>query len=59
MPEFITPETKIELNPNYESLKDFAYYGSAVELVRASLTDIIFRFPAELYFTNDSSKPKN
>lgn len=40
-------------------MKDFAYYGSAVELVRASLTDIILRFPAELYFTSNTTKPKS
>lgn len=38
------------LKPMYHSLGDFAYYGSAVELVRASIDDIIKRFPAELYF---------
>lgn len=58
LPVYVTPETKIVLNPNYESLKDFAYYGSALELVRASITDIIVRFPAELYFTNDTARPK-
>lgn len=59
LPAFVSPETKIELNPNYESLTDFAYYGSSVELVRASLTDIIFRFPAELYFTDNKTKVNN
>lgn len=40
------------LKPMYHSLGDFAYYGSAVELVRASIDDIIKRFPAELYFSD-------
>ena len=46
-----TDENRVRLKPDYEWLKDFAYYGSAVELVRASINDIIMRFPAEIYFT--------
>lgn len=34
---------------DYYSLRDFAYYGSCSELIRASITDIIGRFPGELY----------
>ena len=52
----ISDESKIRIKPNYNSLKDFAYFGSAVELVRGSLNDIIQNFPAELYFTKDSLK---
>lgn len=52
----ISDESKVRIKPNYNSLKDFAYYGSAVELVRGSLNDIIQNFPAELYFTNNSLK---
>ena len=52
----ISDESKVRIKPNYNSLKDFAYYGSAVELVRGSLNDIIQNFPAELYFTKDSLK---
>lgn len=40
------------LKNNYTSLSDFAYFGSCTELVQASITDIIRKFPAELYFTN-------
>lgn len=47
----ISDESKVRVKPNYNSLKDFAYYGSAVELVRGSLNDIIQNFPAELYFS--------
>ena len=50
-------EIKVEralLNPNYTSLLDFAYYGSAVELVNASIMDIIMKFPGELYFSDNS-----
>ena len=48
-----TTESRIVLNKDYSSLKDFAYYGSAEELVKASVTDIVLRFPAELYFTDE------
>lgn len=52
----VSDESKIRIKPNYNSLKDFAYYGSAVELVRGSLNDIIQNFPAELYFTEKTLK---
>lgn len=52
----ISDESKIRIKPNYNSLKDFAYYGSAVELVRGSLNDIIQNFPAELYFSKKTLK---
>ena len=48
----ISDETIIRIKPDYSSLKDFAYYGSAIELVRGSMNDIIQNFPAEIYFTN-------
>lgn len=37
------------IRQDYYSLRDFAYYGSCSELIRASITDIINRFPGELY----------
>lgn len=37
------------LKQDYYSLRDFAYYGSCSELIRASITDIINRFPGEMY----------
>ena len=52
-------EIKIVLNPDYESMKDFAYYGSAVDMVKASIVDIVLRFPAELYFTKEKIKIDN
>ena len=52
----ISDESKVRIKPNYNSLKDFAYYGSAVELVRGSLNDIIQNFPAELYFSEKTLK---
>lgn len=52
----VTNETedtmKIVLKQDYYNLRDFAYYGSCTELIRASLTDIIARFPGELYVTD-------
>lgn len=49
-------DTSIVFNPDYESMTDFAYYGSAVDLVRASIVDIVLRFPAELYFSEETMK---
>ena len=41
----LSDESRIITKPNYNSLKDFAYYGSATELIRATVNDIIQRFP--------------
>jgi len=41
----------VEVNEISNDLRDFAYYGSCVELIRASVEDIIKYFPAELYFS--------
>ena len=43
-------ESKIVLKPNYSSLKDFAYYGSAVELIKATVNNVILNFPGGLYY---------
>lgn len=56
--ETITEESKIVLKPNYNSLKDFAYYGSAVELVKATINDIILRFPGGLYYYDKDYAPE-
>ena len=48
--EIVNEDSKIVLKPNYSSLKDFAYFGSAVELIKATINDIILRFPGGLYF---------
>ncbi len=45
-----TEETRIVNKPNYSSLSDFAYYGSAVELIKATVNDIILRFPGGLSY---------
>lgn len=46
----ISDDYKIELKPNYTSLKDFAYYGSAVQLLHGTVNDIIMRFPGGLSY---------
>lgn len=56
MPEApITEETKIVLKPNYTSLRDFAYYGSSIELIRATVNDILMRFPGAIYAPNSGA----
>lgn len=49
----ITSETRIEQKPNYSSLSDFAYYGSAVELVKSTVKDVAMRYPGGIsYYDN-------
>lgn len=38
---------------NTDDLRDFAYYGSCLELIRATIEDIISDFPASLTLTNE------
>ena len=52
-------ESRIVNKPNYSSLKDFAYYGSAVELIKATINDIILRFPGGLYYGTESVNGQN
>lgn len=54
----VSDESKIVFKTNYSSLKDFAYYGSAVELVKATIKDIILRFPGGLYFYDKNYAPE-
>lgn len=49
----VSDESEIRIKPDYSSLRDFAYYGSAVEMVRATVNHVIQYFPAELYFTGE------
>lgn len=49
----VSDESKIVLKPNYSSLTEFAYYGSAVELIHATINDIILRFPGGIYFYDE------
>ena len=50
----ISDETEVVIKPNYTSIKDFAYYGSAVEMLRATVNHVITHFPAELYFSEQT-----
>ena len=45
-------DVKIVLKQDYYDFCDFAYYGSLTELFRASINDILQRFPGELYGTD-------
>lgn len=56
LPEANNVDSKITLKPNSRRLTDFACYGSSYELIKATLTDIISKFPAELYVTNETLK---
>lgn len=47
-------DVKIVLKQDYYDFCDFAYYGSLSELLRASVTDILDRFPGELYCTSNN-----
>lgn len=49
---------EIALKCNYSSLKDFAYYGSAVELIKGTVNDIVMRYPGGLYYYQDSIAPR-
>lgn len=55
-----TDNGKITIKPNYSSLKDFAYYGSAVELLKATVNDVIMRYPGGIsYYKNPPSVKVN
>lgn len=45
-------ESKMNLKPVYRSLLDFAYFGSCTEMIKASINDIVKKYPGELYVTN-------
>lgn len=53
----IENDLKIVLKQDYYDLSDFAYFGSCSELIRASLTDILARFPGELAPAIESEEP--
>lgn len=48
-------DVKIVLKQDYYDFCDFAYYGSLNELFRASINDVLTRFPGELYATNQNA----
>ena len=52
----ITDETRIRIKPDYSSMKDFAYYGSAEDLVKATVRDVLLKYPAGIYYLNDEHR---
>lgn len=48
---------EIELKGNYTSIKDFAYFGSAVELIKATINDVVMRYPGGLYYYPNNIVP--
>ena len=52
MPAPNIKDSEIVLKPSKTQLTDYVCYGSAYELIKASISDIISKFPAELYFSN-------
>ena len=52
MPTPNNDDSKIVLKPNKSQLTDYVCYGSAYELIKASLSDIILKFPGELYISD-------
>jgi len=48
-------DVKIVLKQDYYDFCDFAYYGSLSEMFRASINDILQRFPGELYGTSENA----
>lgn len=49
---------EVVLKQDYYSLRDFAYYGSCVELIRASINNIVTKFPGSIYVPSVPT-PKN
>lgn len=54
MPEPDRNDSKINLKLDKTKLTDYACFGSALELIRTSVKNIIARFPAEIYISNKS-----
>jgi len=48
-------DVKIVLKQDYYDFCDFVYYGSLSEMFRASISDILQRFPGELYGTSENA----
>lgn len=53
--ETASEDEKIVLKQNYYNLRDFAYFGSCSELVRASISDILKKYPGELFAPYDNT----
>lgn len=55
----ISSETKIVLKPDYSSLTDFAYFGSAQKLIEATVRDIILRYPGGICYLGSEVDPED
>lgn len=53
-----TDDTECQSKINETKLSNYAYYGSCSELIRSSITDIIDRFPAEIFIADNSYRSK-
>lgn len=53
MPTSNSVDNKFELNLKSKKLTDYACYGSSAELIKASLSNIVSNFPAEIYVTDN------
>ena len=53
--ENTSSDEKIVLKQDYYNLRDFAYFGSCSELIRASISDILRKFPGELFVPYDNT----
>ena len=49
----VSEDTKIVMKPDYSSLRDFACYGSAIDLIKASINDIVLNFPGSIILTTE------
>lgn len=49
-------DSKIIVKPSTSNLTDYAYFASASELIRATISNIITKYPAELYVTDKTVK---
>ena len=53
--ETSSEDNKIVLKQDYYNLRDFAYFGSCSELIRASISDILKKYPGELFVPYDNT----
>jgi len=44
-------ESRMNIKPVYSSLLDFAYFGNCTEMIKASVNDIISKYPGEMFVT--------
>jgi hypothetical protein len=50
----VSTENRIIRKPDYSTLLDFVYFGSCVELIKTAMSDIIKKYPGELYVTTNT-----